>query len=166
MKLILIIALVCLSGSLGFGLSKTYKQKLKFYESYLTFLQELKTSINFSSSKIGEIVKSSKVNIANKDLTSLFDNYLALLGCDEKITRNGLFNNNTNFLTDSDKDSITYFFNQLGKTDSFNQIEIINNNIETVKGKCEKLKKDCAKYCPLFTKLGILFGLFLALIII
>ena len=55
---------------------------------------------------------------------------------------------------------------QLGKTDIFNQIELIKQNIEKVKLLCEKVKKDSDKYCPLYTKLGVLAGLFLALVII
>lgn len=165
MKLVLIILLVVLCGAIGFGISNVYKQRKNFYESYLSFLEILKMEIGFSASKLDEIINKSISNLHNKDFNCLLKNYLNILSSEASLTNEILFKN-IKFLNENEKEDILLFFKNLGKTDVFNQVDIIKSKTESVKGQCEKLKKECEKFCPLYTKLGILSGLFLALIIL
>lgn len=165
MKIILVVALIIICGIIGIGISGVYKQRKKFFDSFLTFLLNIKTDIGFSANKLTEIISIEKENCNNKDFKTLLSNYYDILNNGEKVTVELLFNN-VKIINEQEKDALFMFFKQLGKTDIYSQIDIIKNKIETTKIVCEKLKKDCEKYCPLYTKLGILAGLFLALIII
>ncbi len=165
MKLVLIILLVILCGAVGFGVSNTYKQHRNFFFTYLEFLEMLKSEIGFSANKLNDILKVSIENINNKDFVTLLKNYQLVINGKQELKRDELFKN-IKILNEKEKNDIYSFFKNLGKTDVFNQVEIINGRMEVVKNYCQKLKSDCEKYCPLYTKLGILAGLFLALIII
>ena len=165
MKIILVVALVLLCGFIGIGISVGYKQKKLFFDAYLSFLQNIKIEIGFTASKLSEIIQKELVNTNNKDFKILLNNYREILNVKIELTKENLFKD-IKFLSLQEKDDLFMFFNALGKTDVFNQVDIIKSKIEQVKLTCEKLKKDCDKYCPLFTKLGFLSGLFLALIII
>lgn len=165
MKIILVVALIIICGIIGIGISGVYKQRKKFFDSFLTFLLNIKTDIGFSANKLTEIISIEKENCNNKDFKTLLSNYYYILNNGEKVTVELLFNN-VKIINEQEKDDLFMFFKQLGKTDIYSQIDIIKNKIETTKTVCDKLKKDCEKYCPLYTKLGILAGLFLALIII
>lgn len=162
MKVILIILLVVLCGMVGYGIGYGYKQRKKFFDAYLSFLQNLKSDIGFSASKLTNIIEKSKNNTSSKDFKNFLDNYLQSITDESKSS---LFKS-IKFLSSDEQEDIANFFMQLGKTDIFNQIELIKQNIEKVKLLCEKVKKDSDKYCPLYTKLGVLAGLFLALVII
>lgn len=165
MKIFLVIALIVICGIIGVGISGVYKQRKKFFDSFLFFLLNLKTDIGFSANKLTEIISVEKENCNNKDFRTLLTNYYDILNSGEKVSKELLFNN-VKIINEQEKDDMFMFFKQLGKTDIYSQIDIIKNKIETTKTMCDKLKKECEKYCPLYTKLGILAGLFLALIII
>lgn len=165
MKLILIILLVILCGAVGFGVSSTYKQHKIFFQTYLEFLEMLKTEIGFSANKLNDILSFAIENIRNKDFVILLKNYQKVINGQEELKQELLFKN-IKILNEKEKYEIYIFFKSLGKTDVFNQVEIINSKIESVKIYYQKLKNECDKYCPLYTKLGILAGLFLALIIV
>lgn len=165
MKLVLIIALVGLCSAIGFGFSSGYKQRKNFFEAYVIFLQTLKTDINFSADKIIEIIKRAILSTTCKDFTILLSNYQDVLLKRSEVTKENLFKE-VKLLTQQEKEQLFRFFTSLGKTDVFNQVEVISNELERAKTVSQKVKSDCDKYCPLFTKLGILAGLFLALIII
>ena len=165
MKIALILILIFMSGAIGYGLSGVYKQKKKFYDSYLIFLQDLLSDIGFSENKLSNIIQEKKNTITNKELNILLVNYQNVIKGDVELTKENLFNN-IKLLNEQEKNEIYLFFKTLGKTDVFNQVESIKNRCESTKKYCDKLAKDCEKYCPLYTKLSILLGLFLALLII
>ena len=162
MKVILILLLVVLCGMVGYGIGYSYKQRKKFFDAYLSFLQNLKSDIGFSASKLKDIIEKSKNNTSSRDFKNFLDNYLQSITDESKPS---LFKG-IKFLSSDEQEDIANFFMQLGKTDIFNQIDLIKQNIEKVKLQCENVKKDSDKYCPLYTKLGVLAGLFLALVII
>lgn len=165
MKIILILLLVVLCGFVGFGISLGYMQRKKFFYAYQIFLQGLKTDISFSAKKLFTIIEEAKKNYSNKDFIQLLDNYIQSINEENELTKQELFKN-VKILTEQEKDDLYIFFKGLGKTDIFNQVDTIKNKIETTKITYEKVKKECEKYCPLYTKLGILAGLFLALLLI
>lgn len=165
MKIALILILIFMCGAIGYGLSGVYKQKKKFYDSYLIFLQDLLSDIGFLENKLSNIIQEKKNTITNKEFNILLVNYQNVIKGDVELTKENLFNN-IKLLNEQEKNEIYLFFKTLGKTDVFNQVESIKNKCESTKKYCDKLAKDCEKYCPLYTKLSILLGLFLALLII
>lgn len=165
MKIVLILILIFMCGAIGYGLSGMYKQKKKFYDSYLIFLQDLLSDIGFSASKLSCIIQEEKNILSNKDFNTLLENYQKIIKGNDELTKENLFKN-LKLLNEQEQNDIYLFFKTLGKTDVFNQLESIKNKCESTKKYCEKLTNDCIKYCPLYTKLSILIGLFLALIII
>ena len=70
------------------------------------------------------------------------------------------------FLSEQEKESIFNFFSSLGRVDIFNQVEQIELFIKTNSEYCNESSKQCTKNCALYTKLGIMFGLLVAILII
>ena len=165
MKIILLLILISLSGIIGYGISFSYKQRYNFFYSLSIFLQNLKTDINFLSTKLLNILDKTSKNINNNDLTSLLNNFTKLIKEEECINVQSLFKG-ISFLIETEKEQICLFFKNLGKTDAINQIEVISNMQNTVSDYLTCAKKDCDKYCSLYTKLGVLFGLFVCLVIV
>ena len=99
----------------------------------------------------------------NKNLNQLLSNYIVELNSKKEITIDGLLKN-IGILNQYEKENIFLFFKRLGKVDIFNQINEIENYINIIDELYILSKKESEKYCPLYTKMGILFGLFIAII--
>ncbi|MBE7074443.1 MAG: hypothetical protein E7376_00460 [Clostridiales bacterium] len=165
MKLILILVLVALCGCVGFKISSNYKQRQKFFQALNFFLQSFKTEINFTSNRLLKIIEHAKNTIKSKELNTLLDNYSVLIQNGHDFDNVNLFSG-INFLKQQEKETIFIFFKELGKTDVYNQTDSISNMQNICSEFLLQTKKDCDKYCSLYTKLGVLFGLFIALIIV
>lgn len=163
MIILLVVLLVILFGMLGFGFAGYFIIRKKFFNSLSSFLTEVKTNVNFNSKRITEILNNNSNN--NKNLCKLLENYSICLADTEGVSKEILFDG-IKFLTEQEKESIFVFFSSFGKVDVFNQVEQIDCFINSVAEYYESSKKQCDKNCLLYTKLGILFGLFVALIII
>ena len=162
MKIILCIGLIALCGYIGFSISKHYIERKKFYFNFLNFLNELKTDINFSAKKLDNIL--NQVNFQCKQFFVLLNNYRNCLYMDTQIDKAVLFKD-INILSEQEKESTYDFFKSLGKLDVFNQVSSIDNFIKTTHEYYKIAQEDSKKYRSLYTKLGIIIGTFVALII-
>lgn len=163
MKTILCFVLIALFGFIGFGISSNYLKRKRFFYDLKLFTESIKSQIGFSRIKL-ELLLHDQINgYHSNDFENLLKNYLLLLKeCGDDDT---LFKNIT-ILTEQEKQTIFAFFKNLGKMDVKNQlnsIEMFDNIIQT---HYLLANEESKKYGMLYTKLGILFGAFLTLLII
>ena len=163
MIILLVIMLVILFGALGFGFASYYIIRKKFFNSLNTLLIQIKSNINFNSKRVSEILSENQTS--NSNLSKMLENYKESLTNSDSISKEHLFRG-INFLLEQEKESIFNFFSSLGKVDVFNQVEQIESFLKTNLEYYENASKQCAKNCVLYTKLGILLGLFVSLLII
>jgi len=159
--LILIFIVIC--GYIGFGFSSYYNSRLKFFKNLELLFEKLCLEINYSQHKLVSIMQDFSTK--NKDVVKLISNYVVCLNQNEKLTVETLFKE-IKILNSEEKNILNLFFMSLGKLDVSNQIKQLENQKEQIKIYYQKADEEAKKYVPLYMKLGIIFGLLLALIFI
>ena len=163
MKITFLLSIVVLFGFVGFGISSHYSDRKKFFFELKGFANALKNEISFSLTKLVDAVEKLNLQYKNKSLNQLLDNYLSILKNKQEISSGILFKN-INILTEQEKNHIFLFFKRLGHVDIFNQLSEIDNYVDVFDEYYISSKKDSEKYCPLYTKMGVLIGLFVAIV--
>ena len=123
----------------------------------------LKHERNFSEKNLIQILQN--LNVSSGEFRVLIKNYYSTFNRNEKLTKDILFKN-ISILTSQEQECIFTFFNSLGKLDVFNQVSAIDNFICVNDEYYKAAKEESSKYGSLYTKLGIIIGSFIALIII
>lgn len=165
MKLILLFCLVFLCTLIGLGVSKNYKERKRFFEELLTFVQFLKTDIVFGMTKLQKSINTFSQDVKNSNLKSLLNNYCNILKDDGIINQNRLFEN-IKILKNDEIDLLLNFFKGLGKSDVMGQVEHFEKMYKRIEIYFNQSKNEKEKYGNLYTKIGFLIGLFLCLIFI
>lgn len=162
MKLILIVALIVLCGYIGFGLSRYYVNRRKFFEELVMLMEKLSLDINFTKDKLTDILLSQKIN--SKSLSLLVNNFIAILDGPE-LNFEALFDG-IKFLSEDEKGIILSFFKSLGRFD----VELQTLQIFQYRERLQDILKVCEekerKYSPMFIKLALMFGAVIGLIFI
>ncbi|MDD2227408.1 MAG: stage III sporulation protein AB [Clostridia bacterium] len=161
MKYLILILIVVICGYIGFGLSSYYSNRLKFFKNLELLFEKLCLEINYSQHKLVSIMQDFSTK--NKDVMKLISNYVVCLNDNEKLTVEALFRE-IKILNSEEKNILNLFFMSLGKLDVSNQIKQLENQKEQIKRYYQKADEEAKKYVPLYMKLGIIFGLLLALI--
>ncbi|MDD3232039.1 MAG: stage III sporulation protein AB [Clostridia bacterium] len=161
MKYLILILIVIICGYIGFGLSSYYSNRLKFFKNLELLFEKLCLEINYSQHKLVSIMQDFSTK--NKDVMKLISNYVVCLNDNEKLTVEALFRE-IKILNSEEKNILNLFFMSLGKLDVSNQIKQLENQKEQIKRYYQKADEEAKKYVPLYMKLGIIFGLLLALI--
>lgn len=164
MKYTLIVLVFCLCCLVGYIFSVKYSKRKKFFCSLIAFADKLSLEINFSRERL-------KVLLQNFDLS----NKKNLLGIDEKfadyldkrceLTSEEVFKK-ADILKQDEKDFVLLFLKTLGRSDVENQTKEIQSflvRFNEMKQQCEEEQK---KYGALSLKLGVVAGLFWAVIMI
>ena len=163
MKIFLILILILMFGYIGFCISKSYLDRKRFFNSLLSLISLLKADISFQNNRVVEIFKNAKKSIDNKHLKYIINNYESMLNNENEINFEGLFKN-VNLLTTQEKETVYIFFKKLGYLDALNQISMIECFENQSKSFYQNSSDDWNKYGGLYTKLGLIFGCFIALI--
>lgn len=165
MRVGLSIILIFLFGVVGYGIASNYIVRKKFFFEFNNFLDSIKSDIEFSSKKIFEILDEQLLSKRDRNFIQLLQNYSRGLKAQLQIKKDELFENIT-ILTEQEKESIYIFLKRLGRGDVFSQTEYIVQ----IKNKCDEYYKsaneECKKYGGLYTKLGIILGALVALVIL
>jgi len=163
MKYLLIFIVFCVCVFVGYVFSSKYNRRKKFFAALISFADKLSLEINFSRERL-------RVLIENFDET----NKKHLLGLDEKFVNyldkkcelsNEEMFSKIDILKKEEKDIILLFFRTLGRSDVENQTKEIQNFVKRfleIKNECDV---ECKKYGTLSLKLGIVAGLFFAVIL-
>lgn len=158
----MIIVLVSACTYVGHGFSKHYVLREEFFKALDLFLKKMNLEINFSREKLKPII--SNYITPCKELDFILKNFLLALGT-KKLNENELFLK-TKLLKPDEKQMIFSFFKSVGHFDLSGQTEHINNFLKNFNFYLQTSKEEKTKYGTLFTKLGIIIGVLISLILI
>ena len=157
MKWVLMAMLFCLCVAVGYFSSLKYRKKLAFYSALIMLAQKLDVEINFSRERIKKLINNfdvkSKSNLLGVD--KAFNDYLEKGG---ELTSERLFEKNSP-IKQEEKEVVTMFFKSLGRSDVENQTKEIKNFISRFEKFLSEASQDNKKYGSLGTKIGIIAGL-------
>ncbi|MDD3397563.1 MAG: stage III sporulation protein AB [Clostridia bacterium] len=162
MKYLILAGIVVICGYIGYGLSAYYNNRLRFFKNLELLFEKLCLEINFSQHKLVSIMRDFSTH--NKEVLKIIKNYVDCLNNNQKLTNETLFKD-IKILNDEEKNILNLFFLSLGKLDVLNQIKQLEAQKEQLKQFYLKAEKDAQKYVPLYMKLGIIFGLTIAIIL-
>lgn len=148
MKLVLGIVILIACTLLGYKLSKNYTDKKQFYMDFNEFNKRFKSEVQFSKKTIIEILKDYE------DRNGEFFNAIKKYFLEEQTEeiKNKLFSSD-------DKSFLINYFNNLGDSDKFSQLNYIESVEKSIEDNFIKAEKEEKKYKTLYIKLGFLFGL-------
>lgn len=165
MKFILVGVVLIGMTYLGFGLSKYYRKRKRFFEDMVFLCGKLCVEISFSSDSLSAIIQNSMDNFS-KDFKNMLKGYLDYLGKNgSEISVESLFGKST-LIKDDEKELFLNFFKNLGRLDASNQVQ----EIENFKEKFGEIKShaddDNKKFGNLSLKLMMLLGILVVIILI
>lgn len=164
MKIILIVVIIVCFTMIGYGLSKYYIERKKFFSEFELFVSNLSSNINFGRDKIFDILNKYDLQHKTYTMNKLCENYKRILK-EKQYVNITLFEGIT-ILKKEEIELFQSFFATLGKFDIYTQTKEINsysikfNEIYT--NACD----DCKKYASLVLKLALVVGLLVCLLII
>lgn len=164
MKFVLLALLFAISVVTGYIFSLKYKKRQKFFSSLIMLAEKLDVEINYSRERL-KILISDFDEKQKKTLFGIDLNYLAYLDGKVELSNQTLFKN-INFLKENEKDIVFIFFKSLGRSDVENQSKEIKSYIKRFEEQSKICDNDNKKYGSLCTKLGVIFGLFLIIVLI
>lgn len=153
LSLILSILVISCSSYIGWGIQNYYKNRIIFYENLDNFLHYLMNNINFYKDSVTTILKDYlKTANDSRYLKNLINSYLnGNVDCDLLIIKK------------DERQLVKNIFNHLGKSDCENQIAGLTNFSAQAQFLIKKSRNDYEKEGKIATKLGILFGVALAI---
>ena len=162
MKFVMIIVLVSLCWYVGFGFSKYYGNRSEFFKEFVFFLNKVSLNINFSKDKLKTILTDYKTS--SKELSLILKNFL---GCLEQknLSEKQLFNG-CKLLKQEEKSTLLSFFQSLGHFDLVGQTKHLENFAKDFELRQKQAEEEKNKYAPLFTKLGLIVGVIISLILL
>ncbi len=164
MKIFLLFLLFSICVLVGYMFSLKYKKRQKFFSSLIMFAEKLDVEINYSRDRLKKLIEEFDAN-SKKHLLGVDDNYINYLQGDDELTGEKLFKN-VSILKPSEKDLIYLFFKNLGRSDVENQTKEIKNYVKRFEQQSQVCDTENKKYGSLCTKLGIIVGLFVIVILI
>ncbi len=162
MKYIFLGVIVFICGYIGYGLSKYYISRLKFFNDLLNFAEKFETEINFSKTKLLNVVDGFKST--SKEFVTILNSYKLFLNEGQILNENLMFDK-IKILKEEEKHCVFMFFNELGKFDVYNQTKQIENYKVKFNDIIHSCVEDKKKYGTLYVKLGIILGLLFALLL-
>lgn len=158
MKYILMLGLIGVIMLVAQGVCKQYRERYALFEALGDFFRQMRLNLGFQKQKIKEILNQTTLKRANKDIYISYLNYL------EK----GMVINlgDIRILEDNEQEKLTNMLQSLGKNDTFSEIKQLEAYEVYLKDKIETTKGEKNKYCPLITKLSLLFAIGLAILFI
>lgn len=162
MKFVMIIALVSLCTYVGYGFSKYYINRNEFFKEFILFLNKVNLNINFSKEKLKNIIDEYKTQ--SKELILILKNFLLCLE-ERSINEKKLFAG-TKLLKSEEKNILLGFFSSLGHFDLAGQTKHLESFIKEFEIRQKQAEDEKNKYSPLFTKLGLIAGVVISLILL
>ncbi len=164
MKYILIILVFFICLGVGYFFSMKYMKRKKFFTSLIALADKLSLEINFSRERLKVLLQNFDAS-AKKNLLGVDENFVKYLDKNCELTNEEIFKK-ADCLKSEEKDLILLFLKTLGRSDVENQTKEIQTFVARfgeIKQKCDEEQK---KYGSLSIKLGVVAGLFFAIIMI
>lgn len=163
MKYFIIIFIFILCVFIGYIFSIKYKKRKNFFSSIITLANKLSLEINFSRERLKILIENSDFS-SKKYLYEIDKKFVDFLDKKSELTEEYLFEK-IDFLTKEEKEIVYMFFKTLGRSDVENQTKEIQNFLKRFSQSYEQCESQQKKYGPLSVKLGIVAGLFFAVLI-
>lgn len=163
MKYILLVIIVLICSYVGYGISKYYSRRTKFFQGLVLLFEKIKLEINFSQSKLISILTNFVVS--NNDVKTLMQNFQKSLENNQKLCEENLFKG-IKILSQEEKNIIMSYFQSLGKFDVLNQSKQIESEISDLRAFQKNAEIEEKKYASLYFKIGIILGLAIALVLL
>ncbi len=162
MKYVLIALVFCACVVVGYVISNRFTKRKKFWSSMIAFADKLAIEINFSRERLRVLIENFD-DTNKKNLLGIDKKFIDYLDKKCDLTTDEVFGKNE-LLKQDEKEFILLFLKTLGRSDVENQTKEIKSFIERfneIKTQCDTEQK---KYGALSMKLGIIAGLFCAII--
>ncbi len=162
MKYLLILLIFALCTYVGFLFSAKYTKRKKFFSALIAFADKLSLEINYSRERLKVLIENFDSK-QRKSLLGVDEAFLQYLEKKEELSSETIFKK-AGVLKSEEKDAVLLFFKTLGRSDVENQTKEINSFVSRfseIKTTCDQEQK---KYGSLSLKLGIIAGLFCAVI--
>lgn len=162
MKYGLIVFVFCLCVFVGFLFSTKYTKRKKFFTSLISLADKIALEINFSRERLKVLVQNFDSS-SKRNLLGIDEKFIDFLDKKCDLSAEEIFKKN-DILKAEEKDLILLFLKTLGRSDVENQTKEISNfsaRFQEIKSQCDIEHK---KYGSLSLKLGIVVGLFFAVI--
>lgn len=162
MKYIFIGIVFCACAFIGYLFSAKYTKRKKFFTSLIVLADKLSLEINFSRERLKVLIENFD-GANRKNLFGVDEKFLEYLNKNCELTVEEIFKK-TSILKQDEKDLLLLFFKTLGRSDVENQTKEIQSFVSIfseIKSQCDIEQK---KYGALSMKLGIVAGLFWAVI--
>ena len=162
MKYVLILVVFGVCTYIGYIFSVKYNKRKKFFNSLIAFADKLSLEINFSRERLKVLIENFDSK-QRKCLLGVDEAFLAYLDKKQDLTLENMFKK-ASVLKSDEKDAVLLFFKTLGRSDVENQTKEIGSFVSRfsdIKAVCDTEQK---KYGNLSLKLGIIAGLFCAVI--
>ncbi len=164
MKYFFIGIVFCLCVFVGYIISRKYIKRKRFFESIIAFADKLSLDINFSRERLKVLIENFDLG-SRKKLSGIDCAFLDFLDKKCDLSSEVVFKK-ADVLKEEEKDLILLFLKALGRSDVENQTKEISGFVTRfveIKKNCDEEQK---KYGTLSLKLGIVAGLFLAIVMI
>ena len=162
-----LLACAALTGGcayLGQLLSRSYRQKVLFWEELQSFCRELRGDIGFLQTKLPDFFKR------HQNRSSAFAEFLGEMqkACEkgeEFSISNASARNVISFFSEEDAALLFAFFGGLGKSDRESQLNSILSFEKVLDEKIAESKREYGKSGVLYQKLSIFLGLLLSVLL-
>ncbi len=145
----------------GFAISNGYKRRLNFLNDMDSFLGYMQGNCAFLQDSIKRVLVTQKAAYGddfNKFLSEMLDNL------DKREAFLGEWQTTQKIISSDEAKFVVEFFSNLGKLDSFTQIDAIKNAKSSFEEKLQKSKELVNTKGTMSVKLGIIMGIGLFII--
>ena len=164
MKWILIGILFIACVTIGYIFSIRYKKRVAFFSALILLAQKLDVEINFSRERLKKLIESSDEKMKS-NLLGIDKSFIQYLESGGELNSTRLFEK-CSLIKNDEKEIITIFFKNLGRSDVENQTKEIKNSIIRFEKLLNESSAENKKYGKLGIKLGIIAGLAMIVILI
>lgn len=164
MKYVLLGMIFIICIGVGYMFSLKYKKRQSFFSALMMLAEKLDVDINYSRERLKKLIEEFDAS-HKKHLLGIDGNFIRYLEGDGELKTDSLFSN-ISILKASERDLIYIFFKSLGRTDVENQSKEIKNYIKRFEELSKSSDLENKKYGSLCTKLGLIVGLFVVVILI
>lgn len=165
MKYILIAVIVLGISYIGYGISKYYRKRKRYFEDLILVAERLSVDISFSKDNLKTIL-SNTIDSYGNDVKNSIKGYMEYLKNNEKDLTTDLLFKKSSLIKDEEKETIFLFFKSLGRLDASNQVFEINNFKTKFVALRDVADNENKKFGSLSFKLAILFALLVTILLI
>lgn len=151
----LFLSLSCAAGLFtGLFFARTVTSRRDFYEELLSFIDRMINDVGFRMDGITKVIEQT-LSSGKSRLNSMLEEYKTSFSVSEPT-----------FLPKEERRTVTSLFCGVGKSDVVTQraeLALSRNEVDEIR---RRYALKCEKLCPVYTKLGLLFGLAVGILLL